>query len=140
MKQKNIALTTTGILFFCGLLFSTVRLNAQLSFAEVFKTTDSHAAKTPAINVMVSQTDTAQLKFTLLVNNYSGKKAVVGIEGPTGNLYSKVFNERAFTQTFDFSTVEDGVYKFVIACGREKICRTINISTETAVARKAAIE
>jgi hypothetical protein len=122
------------------MLFMSTKLPAQQSFNGELKASDSHAAKTSIFNVIVSKIDTSNLKFTFVVNNFSGKKSFINLDGPNGHLYYRAFDSGAFTLTFDFSVAEDGVYYLEVECGREKVIKALTIHTERPMFRKIQLD
>lgn len=84
----------------------------------------------PSFNLEVVPTRDSS-KVIVRIINPEKKKLHISIRGYGGEVYSQNTNEEEFLKRFDFSKVENGTYTFIVAAGKKKLRKQININTFT---------
>ncbi|HJU46479.1 MAG TPA: hypothetical protein VJ647_06830 [Chitinophagaceae bacterium] len=86
---------------------------------------------TPSFSVnMIPLQDSEKNKLMLIIENPDKRKLRVSIEGPSNwNIYNEGTTKEEYRKLFDFTQAEDGIYTLVIADGKKKMRKQININT-----------
>lgn len=91
--------------------------------------------------VQLQQIVPGQSKFRLQFNNPTPGKVEITISDAMGNaLFHTKIKDRAFVQTFDLSTLQDGTYTFSVIKGREVIKKTVALNTDYLVLKQVSIK
>lgn len=109
--------------------------------AQSVDTTINAEQNTPLRHVYLQQLHAEPTKFRLHFNNPAQAKVALMITDWEGNtlLYKKI-EQAAFAQTFDLSTLKDGVYTFTLLQGKEVIKKMVQLNTNYVMVKKASIK
>jgi hypothetical protein len=136
-----------------SLLFGLSALSSVYAFSQsdrkdlaynVLSTTPVRLHNNP-VQVTISQSDSADLKFRVRILNPEEQKVTIYIRSNTlGTIFIKTlmdseFENHEYVNLYNMNELEDGQYSIEVVAGRESIRKDILINTTTQVNRKASI-
>jgi hypothetical protein len=106
-------------------------LSINATFAEdPATTTPSKKEKSFDVGMFQSQ---SSMKMNLTIENYEAKQLKIALKNGQGEeIYNEIINKKTdkYWRKFDLSELTDGLYRFEISDGNNKIVKEVNIATQ----------
>jgi hypothetical protein len=140
MTTRTLFGTILLIVAFSAKSFSqnSFRPTIQLRFTEQLNSM-LDSIEIPHLRVNIQQPDKSNMKFRLDVSNPNGRRAFITIRKKDDVYMSESVTGHAYASMLDFTQMEDGDYQIIVTGGKEKICTSLSIHTETQINRQAVV-
>jgi hypothetical protein len=137
-------MTTRTILGTCFLIIGLSIAGHAQNFHTVFHSMQKLSAmldslEAPHLRVNIEQPDKNNMKFRIAFSNPNGRRATITIRKKDDVYFYENIAGQEYASIYDFNQLEDGDYQVVVTGGKEKVCTSISIHTETQVSRQAVL-
>lgn len=92
---------------------------------------------TDHLQVNIRQQDKDNMKFHIAISNPVARFATITIQRQDDTIFTETVSKELYENIYDLTQLEDGHYLIIVTSGKERICRNINIRTETHIDRSA---